>query len=285
MIDSTEATALLDRFKQSEYTGANRCIPCTVVNALIAVAVSLAIALVTVPGAIAAFVLFVALIYLRGYLVPYTPTLTKRYLPDRILRKFDKGHATSAVPTSDEGLVDVESFLYSLDVLTERESGNDLRLVPTFRDTWRQHMTALEAGTARRSAIASLLDVDRDKLAFQEFGSAVLVRYEGKQVGQWESEAALLADLAADSTLAEWDDRWPTIDVANRSRILNTLRMFLETCPDCGGPTRFGQETVESCCRSIDVVAVTCNDCHARLFELEMSPSVREAATGAEVDA
>lgn len=284
MINSIETTGLLERFKQAEYTGANRCVPCTVVNVLIAIAVSVAIALVTIPGAIAALVVFVAIIYLRGYLVPYTPTLTKRYLPERVLRWFDKQPAASAVPKSDEGLVDVESFLYSLDVLTECESGNDLCLVPAFRDTWRQHMTALEGGTARQSAIASLLDVEQEKLSFREFESAVLVRYEGKQVGQWESEAALLADLAADSTLAEWDDRWTAIDVVNRSRILNTLRMFLETCPDCGGLTRFGQETVESCCRSIDVVAVTCNDCHARLFELEMSPSVRDSATGDETD-
>lgn len=283
MTNPIETPGLLERLKQSEYTGTNRCIPCTAINVLIAIVVSVAIALVTIPGAIAAFAVFVAIIYLRGYLVPYTPTLTKQYLPERILRWFDK-QATPAVPESDDGLVDVESFLYSLDVLTECETGNDLCLVPSFRKTWRQHTSAVEAGAARQSAIASLLGVEEEKLSFQEFDSAVLVRYEGKQVGQWESEAALLADLAADSTLAEWDDRWTSIDVVNRSRILNTLRMFLETCPDCGGLTRFGQETVESCCRSIDVVAVTCNDCQSRLFELEMSPSVRESAVGDEAD-
>ena len=272
-IDTTGWTGLLNRFKRPEYTGRNRCTPCTILNVLIAGVASTAVALVTIPGAIVTFVVCLATIYLRGYLVPYTPIVTKRYFPDWVLRWFDTDHAT--VPESDEGLVDVEETLYSLDVVAECDIGTDLCLTPDFRAAWREQMSAVEESETRQGAIASLLDVPEEKLSFQEFDSAVLVRYDGRQIGQWESEAALLADIAADSALTEWDDRWNGIDVVNRSRILNTLRMFLDTCPDCGGLTNFGQETVESCCRSIDVVAVTCTDCDARLFELEMTPEIQ----------
>jgi hypothetical protein len=42
-----------------------------------------------------------ALVYLRGYLVPGTPAFTKRYFPDWLLAWFDK------TPERREGTVDV----------------------------------------------------------------------------------------------------------------------------------------------------------------------------------
>ncbi|HET7324840.1 MAG TPA: hypothetical protein VFJ06_10950, partial [Halococcus sp.] len=80
----------VDRFRRPEYTGANRCTPCTVVNLLIAVVVTGAVALLVPEVAILAFIIFVGTIYLRGYLVPGTPSLTKQYLPARVLRLFGK---------------------------------------------------------------------------------------------------------------------------------------------------------------------------------------------------
>lgn len=76
--------------------------------------------------------------------------------------------------------------------------------------------------------------------------------------------------MTADWVLAARSPGWRDVDVVNRSRLLDSLRMFLDTCPACSGPARLGQETVESCCRSIDVVAVTCSDCDSRLFEVEL---------------
>ncbi|GAB3032824.1 hypothetical protein GCM10025298_22210 [Natronobiforma cellulositropha] len=79
-----------ERVHQPEYTGENRCIPCTSVNVVIALVVAGGIALWNRPIALVAFVLSLAAIYVRGYLVPGTPTLTKRYFPDWLLAKFDK---------------------------------------------------------------------------------------------------------------------------------------------------------------------------------------------------
>ncbi len=83
--------SFLDRIRRPEYTGENRCLPCTALNVAIAF---LATALAAPLGPVAVVVVFLASmgsIYFRGYLIPGTPTLTKRYLPDPILELFDKG--------------------------------------------------------------------------------------------------------------------------------------------------------------------------------------------------
>lgn len=82
-----------DQIRQPEYTGENRCIPCTTVNVVIAAVLATGIAVFNPLLAIAAFVASLAAIYLRGYLVPGTPALTKQYFPDWLLAKFDKGPA------------------------------------------------------------------------------------------------------------------------------------------------------------------------------------------------
>jgi hypothetical protein len=52
---------------------------------------------VSLPLSALIFGFFLAVIALRGYLVPYTPTLTKRYLPDSVLRRFEK-HPPDRIP-------------------------------------------------------------------------------------------------------------------------------------------------------------------------------------------
>ena len=111
---SATLPGFLERLRQPEYTGENRCLPCTVVNAIIAGALAAAATLLVTPvGGGVVLVLSLAAIYLRGYLVPGTPELTKRYLPDRVLRLFDK-----APDLPDPGeTVDVEGYLLDAGVL------------------------------------------------------------------------------------------------------------------------------------------------------------------------
>ena len=81
---------VLDRIRQPAYTGENRCLPCTVLNVAIAF---LATVLAAPLGPVAVAVVFAASmgsIYFRGYLIPGTPTLTKRYLPAPVLEAFGK---------------------------------------------------------------------------------------------------------------------------------------------------------------------------------------------------
>ncbi|WP_396613336.1 hypothetical protein ACH9L7_17035 (plasmid) [Haloferax sp. S1W] len=81
---------VVEALHQPEYTGENRCEPCTVLNLLIAGLLGSVVARKSKLGGVVAVGLSIGLIYLRGYLVPGTPTLTKRYLPPEVLRWFGK---------------------------------------------------------------------------------------------------------------------------------------------------------------------------------------------------
>lgn len=279
----------LDRLHQPEYTGENRCTPCTIVNVALTVVGSGLLAFVSPPLGGVALVGGLGLVYFRGYLVPYTPTLTKRYLPDSVLRRFDK-HPAAQQPThhvedqhgseSENQVedIDIERTLYSLGVITECDQVDDLCLHPEFERAWRDAIADISEKETMTADIRELLDLDADDehVIEERGGQAAIVMIDGNLVGQWESDAALTADLAADRVLREWTNQWEQFHVVNRSELLNSLRMFIETCPECDAPVSVGQETVESCCRSFDVVAVACDQCGSRLFEIELTEEMRQ---------
>ncbi|RXK46721.1 hypothetical protein [Halorientalis pallida] len=271
---------VLSRVRRPEYTGENRCVPCTVVNTVIAIVLAVAVGYVvtTVAGSVVGttaggmvFTLSVAAIYLRGYLVPGTPTLTKRYFPERVLAWFDKAETrtrTSGPAEPEE--IDVEATLVDAGVLEEKSYG-DLGLTPAFAADFRDQVERERDEEADREALAAIVGIDAEDLAFEEYGSAFVAHAEGQNVGRWESRAAFLADVATGRVLPEYHDGWDDTDPAGRGQLLAGLRLFVEQCPACDGQVRFGQEVVESCCRTIDVVAVTCQDCNSRLFEVDAS--------------
>jgi hypothetical protein len=111
-------------------------------------------------------------------------------------------------------------------------------------------------------------DLDPEEVSFVEHGGAFVALYEGRRAGQWESRAALVADLGAARVLPEWVADWDSLSVGARSQLLGGLRIFIDSCPDCDGPVVAGRETVESCCRSHEVVAANCQECGSRLLEL-----------------
>lgn len=265
---------VIDRFKQPAYTGENRCIPCTLVNLVLAAIT--AIALVAVLGfrnvdlpialliGLAAFTGAALVIYLRGYLVPGTPWVTRTYFPDRLLRVFDK----HPVPTG-AGEFDTEGFLKTVDAVEECKNEDDICLTPGFRAAWHQRIAALHDEDTTRDDLAGILGVEPSDLEFEEHGEAFVARVDGRRVGQWESRAAFLADVAAANELSARYAAWGTVNIQRQSEVLNGLRLFLEECPSCGGRVELAGDVVRSCCRSIDVVAVTCQACDARLFEAE----------------
>lgn len=300
----SEATGPLDRFRRPEYTGENRCVPCTVFNLALSVVAAggVALAVRSAAGSLAGllvggglFALFAAAIYLRGYLVPGTPWITKTYFPDRVLRWFDKdpaaldGGVGPAVgqPVDEEGgpadgqavgedvapadgqAVDVERTLRRAGAVTECDRADDLCLTDDFRADWRDRIADLRERDAAREELATVFGVAPARLSFEEHGSAFVAFLDDRRAGQWESRAARLADAAAAGALRERYPPWTDVDVYERSRVLDGLRAFLDACPACDGPVSLDQEVVESCCRSIDVFAVTCQDCGARLFEAE----------------
>jgi len=266
------------RLRQPEYTGENRCVPCTAVNLVIAVVVSGLVAVAFPPAAVVVFAASVAAIYLRGYLVPGTPTLTKRYFPDSVLKLFDKHELPDPPDVEDDA--DIEAFLLDVGAVEECREGTDLCLTDGFYEAWYDRIeTRRERGDDDDSVAALFegLDIDSDRVRVQSYGDAYEAYIDDTRVGQWESRAAYVADIAAEAELRERHAAWHRLGFDERTEILGALRLWLERCPECDGPVTLGEETVESCCRSIDVIAATCEDCGARVFEAQFSPEAMAA--------
>ena len=295
---------IVDTIRQPEYTGENRCEPCTVLNVAIAMLLGSALAR---KSRVAGYLLFAAslgLIYLRGYLVPGTPTLTKQYLPPEVLRWFGKepepeirsglggdvGESTdepsdpagasaeaastdepSDDPTDEAPVenVDPHDFLLEGGVLEPCEDYDDLCLVEEFRAEWNDEMAALAGTNLTADEAKEVLGVgaDADRVEIQEYEEARALLVDSRRVGQWPSKEALLADVSAARVLSDWSERWDRFPPAEKGRVLNGLRLFIEECPGGDGPVSMNHETVESCCSSHDVVTVSCDETGARLFE------------------
>lgn len=280
---------LLSTVRQPEYTGENRCWACTVANTGIAVVASIALWAVlafpaglgawSAPAAAALFVVSIASIWLRGYLVPGTPTLTKRYFPDRVLRWFDK----APEPQRSAADIDVERELMDAGVLEECENVDDLCLDDAFADAWRARIETVRDDEVSPELLRDFFPVDVADLEFDVREDAVMARMDGTLVAQWESDAALIADASAADVFHDRYEEWDTYTFDAQFELVGGLRLFLERCPTCDGPIAFGEEVVESCCREIEVVAMRCEECGARLFEAELTEEMREG--GAETAA
>jgi len=279
-------TTLVESLRQPEYTGDNRCMPCTIVNTVIAFVLAGVAALVggqfaslVVGGTLAAVVLVVSLaaIYLRGYLVPGTPTLTKRYFPERVLAWFDKAPAEetglggeAGADAADEELeeIDPEQALLDANAVEPCEHEDDLCLTDGFETGWWERIEH-NREEVDVDGLADAIGIEGEP-EIEQYGDAFALTVDDQRIGQWESRAALVADVAAADVLSEQYDDWDRLGSQSRGELLSGLRIFLESCPVCGEPVDIGQETVESCCRSYEVVAASCESCDDRLLEVSV---------------
>lgn len=267
---------MIDWIRQPEYTGRNRCVPCTALNLVIAAVVTVVFAAVWVPLGMAALAVSIAAIYLRGYLVPGTPTITSRYFPDRVLRLFDKqegiadGGTVSGVELNDENDVsNLEAILLTSGVIEECEDVDDLCLTDGFRESWSNRIeeTREQGRDKEKRILSESIEVDADALSLEENGR-LAVKLKGDRIASWKSHAAFVADLAAEQELEVWCDSWKGMSERDRSRAIASLRVFLEDCPSCGGPVTPVEDNVDSCCRKNLVnVTLECEDCGDVVFE------------------
>lgn len=264
--------------KQPEYTGENRCVPCTVFNlALGAVAAVVAVVAVTpvagrgaVPVGLAVFVLAALATYFRGYLVPGTPTITKRYFPDWLLAVFDK--ADSGVDSAVLDGLEPETLLLDLGVVVDNP-GADLGLDPAFADRWIGSIRRYRGDEgAIKGSLGELSGVAPERIEFEYHPRSLAAWVGDEHLASWPSVGAALADVAAAEELPAWDEEWSRRPLPVQAELLGVLRLFLDTCPTCDGDVTLSQSVVESCCRSRDVVAATCRDCNDRLFEMDIDP-------------
>jgi len=280
----TASHARFGRLRRPEYTGENRCVPCTIVNLGIAAALAAVIAVVAGPSlgpALAAVVLGGSLvaIWLRGYLVPGTPELTKRYLPPRVLALFGKATDRRGVSAAVPDDFDPEAYLLSAGVLAETADGSDLAFAPRFADAWRDALDREGAVAATRAdddlaALSTLTGLDEATLSLDWHGASGVAFADDSVIGRWESRPAFRADVAADRVLAATRADWADLSLGARSAALGALRLFVDECPACAGDVALEERVVESCCTARDVVAARCRGCDARLFEIDLPESI-----------
>ena len=298
---ASEPRSLVESLRNEEYTGENRCLPCTAVNVGIALLLGAVAAVRSRKVAVVVVAVSSAAIYLRGYLVPGTPELTKRYLPDWAAQYFDHhpiaddfSGATADVDTGDtvdsgvsdpqqtesesfetvekiksqrEEAVEPEQFLLEVGVTTETEDGTDLRLTESFAAAVDEEIAAFEGERPGRAAVADVFEVDPESVEFKDREYPAIT--VGRRIRKWPSEGALLVDVATHQALAERTDRWQSVPLEQRIGILESLRTFQLQCPVCDGELAFGDAVVESCCATYEVISYECLDCEQRLLELD----------------
>ena len=265
----------LDRIRQPEYTGENRCWPCTVTNVVL-------VAGIVVPLAAAGKVLvavFVAAvgitaIGLRGYLVPYTPQFAPRLvsaLPVDWPGHHEPGGSLSdsaadreaAPPTGDAIL----TALLEAEVLIA--DGEELLLADSFRETWRETMAAY-----RETSLEELAEAADDLT-----GPAVEVRVGSDWLGRPSTlvvsgdgglttlrEPNAIAEVAAARALDGM------VDDRVRLAAGRPLRSLLERCPACDEALTIDRST---CCGEVTPIGkrppkkLRCRSCNVRLFTFE----------------
>jgi hypothetical protein len=250
----------LSTLQNPKYTGANRCWKCTGFNLLLtAIGASVLGFLNVLAGGLLA-VLGIGSIYFRGYLIPGTPTLTKRYLPSDVLHWF--GHSRA-----DPGEA-IETVLLEAGVL--REGEQDHELDPDFEVAWRETVAAMrdEAPKKLIRTIGGFDESNVGSLTVDADDGPVIARADNLQFAQWDSRGTFLADAAAAKLLARRSIAWEDLSFDERAAVLAGLRLWLSWCPLCEGDVTVSQETVETCCDTVEVVRGDCEDCGRRLYEL-----------------
>ncbi|WP_129113509.1 hypothetical protein [Halegenticoccus tardaugens] len=258
------------RVRKPEYTGENRCAPCTAVNVFVAAAVAVALTLASFAWVgLVAFVAFLAVIYARGYLVPGTPALTKRYFPAWVLRLFGKqppvdrslggGRLAERERVSGGGEADETPF--ELDGVVRNDNAADL--TAEFADAWTERIRDVRERGVEPSDVRALFDAE----TISRHGARSFV-VDGNKSVRWESEAALVADVAAAEILRERLDRWIEFDRDRRQSVLTGLRLCLGQCPSCDGSPVVTEDRVDPCCQKPHLVAQSvCRDCDAALAD------------------
>lgn len=259
----------LDWLRDESYTGSNRCWPCTVVNLVL---LTLFVALLrtrerpivsTLVGTVG-----VAVIYLRGYLVPYTPTFAPQLvaaspLPDDL---FGDAHDTEE-GGSLAGDVDLdgEQVLGELIDAGIIEGDDGMLFLTDDVDTaWHDRMDELAPFSL--DDLASEVRVSLEHV--DEADSLVADDKDWVAVGPDSDLVArplAVAELAAYQIL---DGRLEPESL--RLAAAESFRMFLEDCPACG--TELQQSSEVSCCggytkpRQEPRETLVCPSCAQRLY-------------------
>ncbi len=271
-------TDLLERIRRPEYTGENRCWPCTLTNALVLGLLVVAVARrrsrleATLLGALGATAL-----HYRGYVVPYTPKFAPRLvrrLPfGSLLFDYDEqppsdslaDHETGG-PPSGEAIV---TALLEAGVVVA--DGEELSLDPDFQAAWREEMERLrgqpleELAATAAETIPAAVETDVGRTVGKPY---IIVDGTGDGSGvSTLREPVAVAELAAAHALESRVD-----DETVRLAAGRPLRTLLGACPLCDGPLTV---TRQACCGEVTPVGsrppekLVCPTCDIRVFTFD----------------
>jgi hypothetical protein len=234
--------SVLDSLRRPEYTGERRCWPCTAVNAAVVLVLAVVVGVRWVPAALAVAVVGAALVYLRGYVVPYTPRFAPR-LVEALPVDLGFGHATDGGTRRDSealaGDADGEAVTAALlEAGVVEADGEAIALSSSFAEDWREEMARL-----READGAELAAAVADAAPFEATGRTELdgVTAEGEGQSVWLSRPLAIADAAAVRAMAGHG-----VPPDRRAAGATPLRMFLPECPTTGGPVE--ETTWRDCC-------------------------------------
>lgn len=232
--------SVLGALRNPEHTGDRRCVPCTVVNVVLLWFGINALVLLGAPVvAVGVFVVGLAVIWLRGYLVPYTPQFAPRLvaatpIPDEWFHRTRGVGALSPADVDGETLIEELARAGVIDI-----DGDQLLLARSFEERWHEAMDRLAAQSL--SSLAATLD------SHPALPGARPVETDGQSWIALGGQSALVAHHVAVAELGAIEALEPAIDDPRRRLAMaRPLREFLTTCPVCG--TEFEQSTEVACC-------------------------------------
>lgn len=264
-------------FRRPEYTGENRCWPCTAVNLGVLAALCVPLGLLWPAAGAVAGLAGAAVVWYRGYLFPYTPRLAPRlirWLPGDPFHRRRGGESleTLAGEGSDRGDVDGERVLRTL---VESDAvvpdGEGLVLTDRFRTQWTEAMDELAGSSPDELANAALgaSSVAASSEAIEGPDRTYVVLSDGSGNVSWLERPVAIAETAAAEVLASLD-----VPAERRDVAAHAACAFLDRCPACGDDVV--ETSANSCCGGIvptpTVAAprvLACETCDVRFFTLD----------------
>lgn len=250
------------RVRQPEYTGDNRCTPCTVVNLVgVTILAALAMPIETVLGGLI-FAIGGSTIWLRGYVIPYTPQFAPRLVAavPPVARYFDHSATDRSAGGLGDADADGERLLEELIDAGVFLGNTDLQLDPNFRADWRAAMDDLQ-GEDLAVAIETASPRGSNARRHENGDDAWFIVTDDErsiESERWLSVPVAYADVAAIRALSARG-----IDSELAADAAAPLRLFLEKCPACGD--EITETTSSGCCGGFGPGGpdriLTCVDC------------------------
>jgi hypothetical protein len=254
---------VLGGIRKPEHTGEERCLPCTVVNlAILWLGVNAVVLLGSPLAAGGLLVVGLAAIWLRGYLVPFTP----RFAPQLVAASplpTAWFHETTEPGSLSQSEADEGELLARLQQAGVVEADEQrVYLEPSFEQRWHDEMDELAALSLSTLA---------EELSSLPGLSSVRPVDDGQQWLAVDDRTGLFPRHVVVAELGAVRALEPSVDdPADRLAMARPLREFLTECPICDSAFRESSEV--SCCggytkpREAPKTTLVCPECEQRFL-------------------